>query len=266
MTPLGETNVFDLSPVDLGPAIIFALALFATVGTALTRRFVLPYIKDDHDRGQRHVELVQTLLVVYGLVACLILISTFRTYSDASVTVSREANQIGRLYKEVSFYPEPEKSRLQGMLREYAKYLIDEAWPQIERGDPHIAGDRNLSEIQRELERFEPSTEEQRVLHDRTLSTFERLSNGTHARMEAVATALPKMFWFFIVFGAIISVGATFFLDPERGTDHRKFVLFLSMLFGLIIFLILSLDRPFRGHWRVGSLPYQRVYEGLMNQ
>jgi hypothetical protein len=38
----------------------------------------------------------------------------------------------------------------------------------------------------------------------------------------------------------------------------------LAVLIGLIILMILTLDRPFRGNLGIGSEPYQLVYDQLM--
>ena len=45
---------------------------------------------------------------------------------------------------------------------------------------------------------------------------------------------------------------------------HIIEVLLLAIFIGLVIFMILSLDRPFRGDLGIRADPYQLVYDQLM--
>ena len=38
------------------------------------------------------------------------------------------------LYRDVSGYPEPARSRLQGELRDYTRFVIEQAWPEQRHG------------------------------------------------------------------------------------------------------------------------------------
>jgi hypothetical protein len=50
----------------------------------------------------------------------------------------------------------------------------------------------------------------------------------------------------------------------EDARLHIFEVLLLAVFIGLVIFMILSLDRPFRGDLGIGAEPYQLVYDQLM--
>jgi len=83
-------------------------------------------------------------------------------------------------------------------------------------------------------------------------------------RLDAVGTGLPKVMWVVIVFGAFISLSSAFFFKVEDARLHILEVLLLSVFIGLVIFMILSLDRPFRGDLGIGADSYQLVYDQLM--
>jgi len=44
------------------------------------------------------------------------------------------------------------------------------------------------------------------------------------------------------------------------------FVALLATFIGLVIFMTLALDLPFRGDLGIGSQPYQLIYEQLMKR
>ena len=66
-------------------------------------------------------------------------------------------------------------------------------------------------------------------------------------RLDAVGTGLPAVMWTVIIAGAFISLSTFFFFKVEDVRLHAVLASLLAIFMGLAIFLILSLDRPFRG-------------------
>jgi phage shock protein PspC (stress-responsive transcriptional regulator) len=67
-----------------------------------------------------------------------------------------------------------------------------------------------------------------------------------------------------IVVGAFIGLSATFCFPVDDARLHVMLVMMLATFVGLIIFMILALDRPFRGDLGIGAQPYQLIYDQLM--
>jgi len=72
--------------------------------------------------------------------------------------------------------------------------------------------------------------------------------------------------WAVIVIGALIGLSASFFFRVEDPRLQGIQVLLLAVFVGLIIFMIFSLDRPFRGDLGIRADPYQLIYDQLMKQ
>lgn len=72
--------------------------------------------------------------------------------------VSVEAAAIGALYHDVGGCPEPARTTLQTAVRDYTVQVITLAWPAQAQGEASDAGTRILTALQKELQRFEPST------------------------------------------------------------------------------------------------------------
>ena len=85
-------------------------------------------------------------------------------------------------------------------------------------------------------------------------------------RLDAISTGLPGIMWMVILFGAVISLVSTFFFRVAEVTLHAILVGLLAAFIGIVIFMILSLDRPFRGDLGISPAPYQLVYEQTMQQ
>jgi hypothetical protein len=90
------------------------------------------------------------------------------------------------------------------------------------------------------------------------------LIKARRLRLDAVDTGLPAVMWAVLILGAFISLTASFFFKVEDVRLHGIQVLLLAVLIGLNIFVILALDRPFRGDLGLSPEPYQLVYDQLM--
>jgi len=256
--------LFDLPLVICGPAIVGLLCLFAIGGLLLVRRRVLPRLRIRVEDSEFSGALVQCVMVFYGLAVALIAVSVSQTYSDVSKIVSQEATALASLYRDVSCYPEAIRSRLQQGLRDYVDYVIQKAWPLQQRGQVPGGGVELMDRFQTILVGFEPSTEGQKLLHGETLRAYNSMILARRLRLDAVNTGLPTVMWAVVVAGAFIGLTATFFFKVEDARLHGILVTLLAAFMGLIIFMILALDRPFRGDLGIGSRPYQLIYDHLM--
>ena len=257
-------SLFDLPLWIAGTAIITVLCAFSVAGLLLVRRRVLPRLRVESGDSEFTGAMLQSVMVFYGLAVALIAVTVFQTYSDTSKVVSGEATALNALYRDVTSYPEPIRTELQGQLRDYTRYVIGEAWPLQRRGKVPGGGIEHMTRFQAVLDKFEPVTEGQKLLHGETLRAYNLLIQGRRLRLDAVGTGLPKVMWAVIVFGAFISLSSSFFFKVEDARLHIIEVLLLAVFIGLVIFMILSLDRPFRGDLGIGAEPYQLVYDQLM--
>jgi hypothetical protein len=258
--------IFDLPLIISGPLIIFSLAGVGLAGLFAVRRYLLPHLRIKSKDAEFTGALVQCVMVFYGLSAGLIAVSVFETYSDVSRVTAAESTALASLYRDVSGYPQPTRERLQGKLADYTKFVIDEAWPLQRTGEIPTGGVGLMYAFQGELIAFEPATEGQKVLHYETLAAYNRMIVVRNARLESVRTALPGVMWVVVILGAAISLTPSFFFKVEDARLHAILVGLLAMFIGLVIFMILAFDRPFRGDLGIGPEPYQLIYEQLMKK
>ncbi|MCM3902899.1 MAG: DUF4239 domain-containing protein [Pyrinomonadaceae bacterium] len=259
-------SLFDLPLLVVGPAIIVGLCLFAVIGLLVTRRYVLPCLRIRSEISEFSGAMLQSVMVFYGLAVALIAVSVWQTYSDTSKIVSEEATALAGLYRDVSSYPEAVRPQLQHELRDYTQYVIQEAWPAQQHGKVPGGGVERMNRFQAILVSFEPSKDNQKLLHAETLRAYNEMIKARRLRLDAVNTRLPAVMWAVIVMGAFIGLGASFFFRVEDPRLQAIQVLLLAIFIGLVIFMIVALDRPFRGDLGIRSDPYQPIYDQLMKQ
>ena len=257
-------SLFDIPLRISGPVIIAVLCAFAVAGLLIVRRRVLPRLRVQGADSEFTGAMLQSVMVFYGLAVALIAVTVFQTYSDTQKVVTGEATALNALYRDVTSYPEPIRTELQQGVRDYTRYVIDEAWPLQRQGKVPGGGFELMTRFQVTLTTFEPTTEGQKLLHGETLRAYNTTIQTRRLRLDAVGTGLPKVMWVVIVFGAFISLSSAFFFKVKDARLHILEVLLLAVFIGLVIFMILSLDRPFRGDLGIGADPYQLVFDQLM--
>lgn len=252
--------VFDV-PLGLsGPVLVLGLVAFALGGLRLVRRRVLPRLRISEADSEFSGSLMQAVMVFYGLAVALIAVSVWQSYDDVAKLVTHESSAIAALHRDVSGYPASERALLQSELRDYVRFIIDEAWPQQRRGLVPVGAERLLERFEDTLIAFEPATEGQKLLHAEALRAFNDVVKARELRLDAVTTGLPGVMWIVVLAGACIGLGAAFFFKVEDGRLHAIQVTLLAVFVGLVIFMILALDRPFRGDLGLKPEPYELVY------
>lgn len=259
-------SLFDLPLWIAGPAIIGGLCLFAVAGLMLVRRKVLPRLRVESGDSEFTGAMLQSVMVFYGLAVALIAVSVWQTYADTSKLASQEAAALAIFYRDVSLYPEPQRSELQQGIREHLDHIIHDDWPLQRKGKVPGVRAETVNRLRRTLMSFEPATETQKLQHGETLRALNELISATRLRVDAVNTGLPGVLWLIVVAGAFISLSSSFFFKVEDVRLHIFEVALLAVFIGLVIFMILTLDRPFRGDLGIRSDPYQLVYDQVMKQ
>jgi hypothetical protein len=256
--------LFNLPLVVVGAVIIVSVCVFTLSGLAIFNRHILPRLELGAEESVFTSAMMQAVMVFYGLAVALIAVSVWQTYADAARITSEEATAVGVLYRDVSSYPEPVRSRLQNNLRDYLDYVIHQAWPLQQRGEVPSGGVEQANHFQEGLAAFEPATEGQKLLHGETLRAYSHLIEARRLRLDAVLSGLPGVLWCVIIVGAIVSLSSTFFFQVKDARLQRVQVILLAIFIGLLIFMIFALDRPFRGDLGLRPDPYQLIYDQLM--
>lgn len=204
--------------------------------------------------------------VFYGLLLGFIAVNTWQNFADVSSTVSKEAAQIGALYRDANSYPEPYRSELQQSLKEYTHFIIEKAWPAQKLGIVPNEGEDIMAGFQDYLRSFVPANLGEQAMHFETLRAFNDLFKMRRLRLDAVSTSLPAVFWIVVLLGTSLTIATTYFFHFSSLKLHVFFTAVTGFLIGLLIFLTAALDNPFRGGVYVGPDSYVLILESVMER
>jgi hypothetical protein len=124
------------------------------------------------------------------------------------------------------------------MLRDYTRYVIEEAWPAQRRGIIPEGGTARTTAFQEKLLAFQPQTRSEAILHAETIEQF-----GVGAMLNAVLT------WLF---------------DVDRRIVHLTLAGILSLFVALVVYLVVAMDNQFRGELSVYPEAFEIVQKSLM--
>ena len=209
---------------------------------------------------------LQSALVLYGLVAALTAVTVWQRHEAVAGTVSNEATAISSLWRDLGGYPQREREAMRKALRDYTDQIIREAWPLQRQGKTPARGVKMTDDLQALLFAFEPVTEGQKILHGQTLSAFNRLAEARRLRIDAVSTALPTVMWFVLLPGALGCLLLAVLYAVEDARLHAILLTALAGFLAMVLFVIISLDRPFQGPMAIGADSYQLVFDMLMTK
>ncbi len=256
--------VYDLPTWLFCSIIIGTWVTSGVVGLLITRPIVARVVAK---RGPAN-DLVSYFLsacgVFYGITLGLIAVGAWQQFNDVGSRVSNEASSLAALYRNVSAYPQPAREGLTADLKEYTRYVIQEAWPLHRRGEIPKGVTERVDTFQARLYAFEPTTPGQEILHAEAVAEFNNLLRLRQQRLESVTSSLTSTLWVVVRVGAIITIVISWLFKVENLRLHVALVSLMAATMGLLIFLTAAMDNPFRGEVSIGPDAFRLVYDQLM--
>jgi hypothetical protein len=256
--------VYDLPNWLFGMLTIMVTVAIGVGGLYASRKLVRYVHGERHSHNEAVGFYLGAICVFYGITLGLFAVATWQTYTDVETRAGEEAAAVGTLYRDISSFPEPNRTELQADLRQYVRQVIDVAWPQQRRGIVPEDDGVTLSILQTHLSRFEPTTEGQKVIFAEAYRGFNTIAAMRGRRLQSVHTGLARPLWTIVFAGAFLSIAMTWFFDMRSQSMHFWMTVMLSALLGLLIYLLAALDSPFRGEISVGPEAFEIMYSRRM--
>jgi hypothetical protein len=88
------------------------------LGIFLFRPFVRSRLSPDVRLNEILGDFLQYFGVIYGLLLGLLAVAIYQNHTDVEKAVSSEASSLAALYRDVTAYPEPQRTELKTLLKE----------------------------------------------------------------------------------------------------------------------------------------------------
>jgi hypothetical protein len=255
--------VYDMQPRQL--AILFALITVGAmiVGLLVVKPFLRLLMGVGPDFNASMSYATGGFNLFYGLLLGLLTVAAYQNNERVRESVLAEATALSALYADMNSYPEPVRTDMKDMLRDYVLFTIYKDWPAHRHGEFLNGGGNRADAMRQKLASFEPLTPGQEVVHAQVVSAFQDFVSSRQRRLAGVLTQIPDVLWYAVLVGAAINV---LLLVMLRMKPLPQFVLgtISSFFLGVILFVIVALDDPLRGESGIDPDPLQVLWDRVM--
>jgi hypothetical protein len=199
--------------------------------------------------------------VVYAVLTGFVAVGVWVSYGAAGDIVSREANQIGDLFRDARELPEPQRGEISAKLRNYIQTVIDQEWPAMAAGlRPESQGWILLQGVYTDLVRMRTAQPLVQPLVGEALIQLNASFDSRRARLfVAAGHGMDHIMWIVLVLGSLATLGFCWLFGFSHRGLHQASTALVGCVIGLIFLVILTYDHPFRGASRITPDEFQRI-------
>lgn len=196
-----------------------------------------------------HNELAGFILAVIGVIYAVLLafiaIGVWERFQVAEARTYDEAGALSTIYRDSEAFPEGE--RLRQELRHYTESVITVEWPQMRSGADFRLASPLLEGVAGTIRSLPVASPRVQNIHAQMLAAVDTALADRDARLTVDSRGINGIIWVVLLIGALVTIGFTYLFGFQRTIMQGAMVGSLSLLIGLVIFLVIALDFPYRG-------------------
>jgi hypothetical protein len=193
-----------------------------------------------------------TVGVLYAVLVAFAIIMVWERFADAESAVAQEAGAATVLYRLASG-TDPEAVAMRRALDNYLALAIERDWPQMEIEGKSNDVTRALDGVYATAVRLAQSGSRPSAILFAVFNQLDALTQARRSRLHLAIGIVPPMLWVVLTFGAVLTVGFTFFFGTKNLRAQIMMTGILSLVVFMSLFVIVSINHPFTGPVHVDS-------------
>ncbi|HVB39735.1 MAG TPA: hypothetical protein VNE83_02460 [Terriglobales bacterium] len=208
------------------------------------------------------VNYVQILTVFYGLLLGLVAIDLWQKQEAAELNAVTESNQVRILDGLAQYFPSGAEV-IDVALGDYMQEVVKKEWPRMVASEAGMlfSTSPELDLVRATILDVPVATPGQQSIFAQMLASYNAIVAARQRRLLDSERRLPAVLWIVLLLGAVFIWLATWFIPAP----HLRSQLLLSSITSgylfLLVYLVVVLDHPFIGAWRVDASTYQHVLQ-----
>lgn len=199
----------------------------------------------------------------YAVILGFMLYAVWTTLGEADLNVNFEANAVTGIYHLAEGLPEPQRTQLQRLSRDYVETVIAREWPEMARGEVPEKSTAIDKEMWKIVMSVKPASPTEISVQDHAMSELESLAERRLTRIQQSKSSLPGVLWWLLLLGG----GVTIISSCTFGSDSVKLqsmqVFCFSLLVSMSLVAIADIHRPFRGLIHVSDYAFQQARQSM---
>ena len=258
MTWFYDTPLWISLPLFLSAFVFVSCMVVVWLRPWVRRRVDDP---EQWDRVLGHV--IGTFGVFFGILLALVAVSVYENYSDTRQAVLKEAGQVTAMFRGTTGLPEEVAEPIEETLREYARVVINEDFPDQRQGRLPDVGVQVVDDLEVQIHAYQPESLQQLAEFQQLLLTFDDFVESRRERIDATTLELPPLFWIVIWVGAAVNAVLIAFIYVKSLRLHLVMAGMLALFIGLVMFTTADMDHPYQGSISINSGAFQRVLDQM---
>ena len=197
--------------------------------------------------------------LIYGVLAGLTALYLINNISYTADAVQHEANAIAGVYRDSQWLKEPTRSAIETEIKSYLNKVITVEWALMKNGtDVDKQGDYIIKKMNNMLHVYPiVNNSELLIMHD-MIEEMRMLYDARQQRIQMSFSELSPEIWVVLLIGTILTIAINFLF----GMNFYLHILTASaaaLMASSMVFLLVTLDRPFQGDFVIESDAYKSV-------
>jgi hypothetical protein len=247
----------SLPTVGSGILVVGGFVFAALALGYLVARFTSHEIRTAHN--DRAGFIIAVIGVIYAVLLAFVAIGVWERFQQAESRTYDEAAAIATVYRDAGSFREGMQLRV--LLRTYVKSVIEVEWPRMLNGQKSKLSSSLLEAADAQVRALPVGSLRMADIHAQMLSAMDTALADRQARLTIDSTGINKIMWFVLLIGAVVTVAFTYLFGFDRTIMQEMMIGGLSLLIGLVLFLIIALDYPFRGSITVSPEAFKALLE-----
>jgi hypothetical protein len=212
--------------------------------------------------------LVAVVGVLYAVVLGFVVVTAWTAFDQAQRDADVEASDAAEIFYMAEVLPQPLRSRLQKLVADYAFEVRDHEWPKLVRGEQDDRA-RDLMVTAWEALASQPvmidstaaKNARESLMAQHIFVTFEDLRVHRRLRLIDAGTYLSNALYFVLLAGAALLMVFVFLFGVTNQALQLTMTALVAAMIGMLLAVILDLDRPYAGAIRVSPDAWTIVIE-----
>jgi hypothetical protein len=229
-------------------AMLFELAVHQFLSIELRRR-----------HNDAAAAIFSVIGVTFAVLLAFVAMLAWEGFNKAKAASYAEAASVMDVYNVSVGLAGPETSQMRDDILGYLETVVRVEWPAQAEGLIVDRGSAYLEKLNRIAIGLKPSSVADGNLHAQLLQSLSRLHDARQQRLLAAETTIPAVVWIVTIVGGALTIAFSSFLGVPSLGMHLAMSAALAISGVLVLILIIALSNPFRGDFRVSTLPFDRV-------
>jgi hypothetical protein len=241
----------------VGLLLVGLAALSAVVFELVVHQFLSVEVRRRHNDAAAAI--FSVIGVTFAVLLAFVAMLAWEGFNRAKAASYAEAARALDVYNAAIGFADPEMSSMRDGMIGYLETVVRVEWPAQAEGQTVDRGRAYLEKLNRVAIGLKPTGVSDGNLHAQLLQSLSQLWDARQQRLLAAETTIPAVVWVVTLVGGGLTIAFGSFLGVPSLGMHLAMSATLAISGALVLILIIALSNPFRGDFRVSTLPFDRV-------